>query len=174
MLKPSRVAVAAKYKDKKTVKTEDGGETTVYEYSEGQIQHRHREKAKKLEGLRQSIDKLRTQVKQDLKSKDADTRLTALAVAVIDETCERPGNDESAEERGHFGVTTLQKRHVSFSSGKAILKYTGKSGVDHEKTVEDKAAVAELKKALEGKKEDDLVFCDGDDCTVRALSLIHI
>jgi DNA topoisomerase-1 len=160
--------VSAKYKDKKKIKTEDGGEATVYEYSEGQVEHRHREKAKKLEGLRKSIDKLRDHVKQDLKSEDADTRLTALAVAVIDETCERPGNDESAEDRGHFGVTTLQKRHVSFSSGKAILKYTGKSGVDHEKTVEDKKAVAELKKAIEGKKDDDLVFCDGDDCTIRA------
>ena len=151
-MREDRRAVA-KYKDKKEVPKTDGeGTTTVYEYSEGQVEHRHREKAKKLEGLRQSIDKLRDHVKQDLKSEDADTRLTALAVAVIDETCERPGNDESAEERGHFGVTTLQKRHVSFSSGKAILKYTGKSGVDHEKTVEDKAAVAELKKALEGKK----------------------
>jgi predicted secreted protein len=160
--------VAAKYKDKKKIKTEDGEETTVYEYSEGQVDHRHREKAKKLEGLRQSIDELRKKVKKDLGSDDPDVRLTALAVAVIDETCERPGNDESAEERGHFGVTTLQKRHVSFSGGKAVLKYTGKSGVDHEKTVEDSKAVAELKKALKGKKGDDLVFCDGDDCTIRA------
>ena len=106
----SESRVAAKYKDKKEVPKTDGeGTTTVYEYSEGQVEHRHREKAKKLEGLRQSIDELRTKVKEDLGSDDPDTSLTALAVAVIDETCERPGNDESAEERGHFGVTTLQK-----------------------------------------------------------------
>ena len=38
--------VAARYKNKKKVKNKDGEETTVYEYSDKQIEHRNREKRK--------------------------------------------------------------------------------------------------------------------------------
>ena len=130
--------IEAKYQDKKEVpKAEGSGTTTVYEYSEGQVQHRHTEKAKKVEKLRQSIGNLRTQYKKDLNAEDPKERRLARGVALIDQTCERPGNEESAEERGHFGITTLQARHISFKGSKAVLSYTGKSGVKHTKDVED-------------------------------------
>lgn len=146
---------AAKFKDKKEVPKADGkGTTTVYEYSEGQVQHRNREKAKKVEKLRGSIDKLRAQVKKDLKSKDEKTRMQALCVGLMDETYERVGNDESAKD-GHFGVTGWKVKHLTFSGGKATLKYVGKSGVSHSKVVSDKALVAALKEAAEDKGEND-------------------
>lgn len=161
--------VAAKYKNKKQVDKADGsGKTTVYEYSKGQVDHRNREKAKRIEGLKGNILKLRSKVQSDLTSDDPKTRLTALAISLMDETCERVGNDESAEERGHFGVTTLQAKHVKINGGKATLSYTGKSGVKHSKTVENSKAVSALKKALNGKSGSDTILCDGDDCTVRA------
>lgn len=184
MIDPSRVAsrhasegqfktaaarVAAKYQNKKQVDKADGsGKTTVYEYSKGQVDHRNREKAKRIEGLKGNISKLRSKVKSDLTNDDPKTRLTALAISLMDETCERVGNDESAEERGHFGVTTLQAKHVKINGGKATLTYTGKSGVKHSKTVENSGTVSALKKALKGKSGDDTILCEGDDCIVRA------
>lgn len=143
--------VAARYKGKKT--TDKGN--VVYMYSEGQIARRNAEKAKRLEGLRSNIDKLRTQVKKDLKSSDLNTRLTALVVGLIDETYERVGNDESAED-GHYGVTGWTKKHVSFGKGKATIKYVGKAGVKHEKTVADKAVLQALRDAYDA--------CSGDGC----------
>ena len=161
--------VAAKYKNKKQVDKADGsGKTTVYEYSKGQVDHRNREKAKRIEGLKGNILKLRSKVQSDLTSDDPKTRLTALAISLMDETCERVGNDESVKERGHFGVTTLQAKHVKINGGKATLSYTGKSGVKHSKTVENSKTVSALKKALNGKSGTDTILCDGDDCTVRA------
>ena len=161
--------VAAKYKNKKQVEKADGsGKTTVYEYSKGQVDHRNREKAKRIEGLKGNILKLRSKVQSDLTSDDPKTRLTALAISLMDETCERVGNDESVKERGHFGVTTLQAKHVKINGGKATLSYTGKSGVKHSKTVENSKTVSALKKALNGKSGTDTILCDGDDCTVRA------
>ena len=161
--------VAAKYKNKKQVDKADGsGKTTVYEYSKGQVDHRNREKAKRIEKLKRQISSLRTKVKSDLKSVDPKTKLTALAVALMDETCERVGNDESVKERGHFGITTLQAKHVKINGSTATLSYKGKSGVSHKKTVSDAATVKALKEAIEGKSGSDTILCEGDDCTVRA------
>ena len=159
---PMKVA-EGKYKEKKEVPKADGkGTTTVYVYSEKQIEHRHREKAKRYEGLSKDIEKLRKQVTKDIDSDDPKTRLTALAIGLIDATFERVGNDGSADD-GHFGVTGWLKKHVTFGKGKATIKYVGKSGVDHEKVVDDAKLVKALKGCCEDKKPDDALLSFGAD-----------
>ena len=154
----SAARVAAKFQKKKEVPKADGsGTTTVYEYSEKQVQHRHREKAKKIEGLRKSIGKLRTKARKDMASDDPKTAHAALAVVLMDETYERVGNAESAKE-GHYGVTGWQIEHVSFSGGSATIRYTGKSGVDHEKKVTNAQVVKALRAAAKGKKKGECVL----------------
>jgi DNA topoisomerase I len=137
--------VAARYKNKKVLDTG----TVVYEYSDQQVARRNNQKADRIEKLRKSLDGLRKKVNSDLGSSNQKTKLTALVVALIDHTYERVGNDESAEERGHFGVTGWQKQHVSIGNGKATIKYTGKSGVKHEKVVDDKKILPALKAAYD-------------------------
>lgn len=164
---PASVRVAAKYKSKKEVPTKGGDTKTVYEYSDAQVAHRHREKAKKVESLRKGIDKIRSQAKKDLKSDDPKTRLTALAVLLIDQTYERTGNEDTAEESGRFGVTSWRTKHVKINGNTAIIKYNGKSDVSQEKKVTDPAVVSALKAATKGKKGEERVFCEGEDCTVK-------
>jgi len=162
--------VAARYKSKKKVKT-DGGEMTVYEYSDRQIAHRDKKKAERIEKLRKSIGKLRTRVKKDMKSSDPETSMTALVVALIDETHERVGNDGSAKD-GHFGVTGWKKKHVSFGSGGVTIAYTGKSGVDHEKKVTDAGIKQALRNAYEAcdKDGDDLFSGDWGSVTAEKVN----
>lgn len=156
--------VAARYKQKKQVPKADGkGKTTVYMYSEKQIARRNADKAKRLESLRKNIGNLRTKVKRDLKSSDPERYLTALAVALIDHTYERVGNEESAEERKHYGVTGWRKSHVSFGKGHATIKYTGKSGVQQNKKVTDKAILTALRNAYEACSDDDGSLFDHED-----------
>ena len=158
----------SKYQEKKKVPKADGnGTTTVYVYSERQVQNRNRDKAERIEKLRGKIDGLRKKVYTDITSDDAKTRLTALAVALMDETYERVGNEGSAEERDHYGVTTWQKKHVTMGKGKATIKYVGKSGVDHTKEVTNAKVLTALKKALEGKGKNDSIF-DGEESRVQA------
>lgn len=142
--------VAARYHEKK--KLESGN--TVYVYSPQQVSRRNNEKADRIEKFKSSLGKLRSKVEKDLKSKDIKTKLTALVVALIDHTYERVGNDDSAEERGHFGVTGWQKQHVSLGKGKAVIKYTGKSGVKHEKVVDDSKILPALKAAYDSVEKD--------------------
>ncbi len=163
--------VAAKYKSKKKVKTKDGDDMVVYEYSDRQIANRDKKKAERIDQLTKSIGKLRTKYKKDLTAKDPETRLTALVVALIDDTYERVGNEESAKD-GHFGVTGWRKKHVSFGSGGATIKYVGKSGVKHEKTVSDPAIKKALKSAHDdAKKDSDGLFSwDGGKVTATAVN----
>ena len=146
---------SAKYKDKKEVKTKDGDKTTVYEYSDRQVNKRHKEKSKKVEKIRQNIDDLEKKIYQDLKSKE--NKMVALAVALINHTYERVGNDESASN-GHYGVTGWKKKHLSFKGGTATLKYTGKSGVRHEKEITNKKLVSALKEISKGLSKEDCLL----------------
>jgi hypothetical protein len=148
-LDETSLRVAARYKNKKVLDTG----TVVYEYSDQQVARRNNQKADRIEKLRTSLTNLRKKVNSDLRSSDQKTKLTALVVALIDHTYERVGNDESAEERGHFGVTGWPKQHLSIGKGKATIKYTGKSGVKHEKVVDDPKILPALKAAYDSVEE---------------------
>lgn len=145
--------VAARYKSKKTVKTKDGDEMTVYEYSDRQVADRNRGKAERIEKLRKSMDRLRTRVRRDVKSADEKARDAAAAVALMDETFERVGNPESAKE-GHFGVTTWRVKQITFGKGGATIRYVGKSGVDQKKKI-SAALASVLRKIVADKKPGD-------------------
>lgn len=147
----------AKYKEKKTIKDKDGKDMIVYEYSDRQVNKRHKEKSEKVEKIRKTIGDLERQVLKDLKKED--TRQVALAVALINHTYERVGNDESASN-GHYGVTGWKKKHLSFKGSKAVLSYTGKSGVRHTKEVDDKALVSALRDISKGKEGDEELLGD--------------
>jgi hypothetical protein len=124
---------------------------------------RRRKKTEALRRLADKIQGLRQKVTQDLKSDDEKVRLTALAVALIDRTAERVGNEESAEN-GHFGVTGFLKSHIAVDGNTIHLKYVGKSGVDHDKQFTDETVAKVVKECLDRCKGDDspvLVTSDG-------------
>jgi DNA topoisomerase-1 len=162
-MEPLVRSVVAKYKAKK--KTESGN--TVYIYGPRQVAERNKEKAQRIEAFRTNVEKLRKKVKSDLRSDEPDTKLTALAVALIDHTYERVGNDESAEN-GHYGVTGWTKKHVSFGRSNATIKYVGKSGVSHNKKVTDKSIISALRDAYEAVEGDDSCLFEYDGGCVDA------
>lgn len=145
-------------------KKEDSGNIT-YIYTEKHVEKRNKDKMAKLKKLNKSMSKLRAQVRKDLKDSDPQKQHTALAVAIIDETYTRVGNAESAKDMKHYGLTTWLVKHVSFSGGKATIKYVGKAGVDQKKTVSEKPVVVLLKKMCEGNKKGDRLF-EGEDYSV--------
>lgn len=146
-----RVARArARYQNKKVIENKDGEERSIYTYGPRQVGNRNKQKAERIEKLRKSIAALRKKVRADLSAKDANRRAVALAVALMDETYERPGNEGSAED-GHFGVTTWQPRHVTFGSNQATIRYVGKSGVRQEKIVKTPSVLKALRAACKDK-----------------------
>jgi len=87
------------------------------------------------------LPSIRAKVKRDLAVNTGadvqrDTVLAAI-VRLLDTTLVRVGNDEYARSNGSFGLTTLRKRHVDIQGSQLRLRFRGKSGVQHDVTLED-------------------------------------
>jgi hypothetical protein len=108
-------------------------------------------KKNKIETLTQNIQSLRYNISTSLKSEDEKEFLTALAIALIDKTGERVGN-ETSEAVDHRGITGLRKKHIKIEGNKVYLDYTGKSGVDHETCFTDEKLANALKQAIANSK----------------------
>jgi len=131
-------------------------------------QARRQKKTRSVRKLAEQISSLRNRVTRDLKSDDERTKLTAFAVALMDKTAERVGNDESAEN-GHFGVTGWRSKHVTIDGDKVTLKYMGKSGVDHDKSFTDKTLAGIMKECKERcKGKEDCILVGGDGFRIKA------
>lgn len=112
------------------------------------IEARWRKKKHRIMELSHGIRRLRTNVSRDInQGEDEKKFLTALVIAVMLETAERIGNDDSADN-GHFGVTGFSKSNISISGNTVTLDYVGKSGVQHEKCFTNERVAKALKRAI--------------------------
>jgi DNA topoisomerase I len=68
-------------------------------------------------------------------------RAAATAVRLLDLGYFRIGSDAYADENGSFGLTTLERRHVTRHRGKLIFCFIGKSGVEHCIEIDDPLSV---------------------------------
>ena len=126
-------------------------------------QRRREKKTKAVRHLATQISKLRRRLTKDMKSDDEKTRLTALAVALMDRTAERVGNESSAKD-GHVGVTGFKNSQMTIDGNTVTFKYTGKSGVKHEKQFTDQLMAKLLKECqgnCKGKNSPILTTADG-------------
>jgi DNA topoisomerase IB len=64
-------------------------------------------------------------------------RARAVAVRLLDLGYFRIGSDVYADENGSFGLTTLEKRHVSKRDGMLLFRFEGKSGIEHVIEIDD-------------------------------------
>lgn len=135
--------------------------------AEKEQSRRREKKVCSLRTLATSITGLRRRVNQDLKSDDEKTRLTALAVAIIDKTAERVGNDDSAKD-GHFGVTGFKPSHIEVEGSKVRLTYVGKSGVKHEKEFSDKTVAKLVSECCERNKGKSRLLTTSDGFEIKA------
>ena len=131
-------------------------------------QVRRKKKTESVRKLAQQIHKLRRKLTTDMKSDDEKVRLTALAIALMDKTAERVGNEQSAKE-GHVGVTGFKNNQIDVNGNTISLKYTGKSGVKQEKQFSDRL-MAKILKECKGncKDKNSPVLVTADGFKVRA------
>jgi DNA topoisomerase IB len=86
-------------------------------------------------------------------------RACAVAVRMLDLGYFRIGNDVYAEENGSFGLTTLQRRHVRRQGDALAFCFVGKSGVEHQVTIDDPATVeaVEVMRRRRGPADEELL-----------------
>jgi DNA topoisomerase-1 len=64
-------------------------------------------------------------------------KVIAAVVRLLEKTFIRVGNDEYARDNHSFGLTTMRDGHVRLSGAKVRFLFRGKSGIEHELTLED-------------------------------------
>jgi len=76
-----------------------------------------------------------------------EAKVLAVIVSLLAETGIRVGNEEYARSNGSYGLTTLRDRHVTFlREGRAVLRFRGKSGQEHEARIDDARLVRILRR----------------------------
>ncbi len=66
-------------------------------------------------------------------------KVIAVIIMLLDSTRIRIGNEEYARTNKSYGLTTLRNRHVKFlREGRALLRFRGKGGTDHEVRIDDR------------------------------------
>jgi len=71
-------------------------------------------------------------------------RADAVAVRLLDLGYFRIGSDIYADTNGSFGLTTLEKRHVSKDKDHLVFRFEGKSGIEHSIEIDDPALLEVL------------------------------
>jgi len=149
----------------KKVKT-DSGEVRIYD--DAHVKKRWKRKVEHINSLKRNLPKLQKKYREDLKSDDPKQRALATAVAVLDMTAMRVGNDGSVDEFGTFGATTLKKKHVKVSGSKVTFKFLGKKQVDQQFSLSDAVVARSIKELLAGKTGNDFLFEYDDGKRIRA------
>jgi DNA topoisomerase-1 len=68
----------------------------------------------------------------------------AVAVRLLDLGYFRIGNDVYTDANGSFGLTTMLREHVSRTKDGLRFTFTGKSGIEHDITIDDPSAIDAL------------------------------
>lgn len=125
----------------------DGKNKKQYFYSSEWVQQRKTEKSERLEFFSSKLRKLKFTLNKDLQKPIGDKDNTmAHMIKIVEISCIRIGNKKYMDQNDSFGLTTLQKKHVSFSSGAANLSFAGKHKVLQNIVIEEKPIVDFLKK----------------------------
>ncbi|HVR41019.1 MAG TPA: DNA topoisomerase IB [Thermoanaerobaculia bacterium] len=137
---------------------------TQYLYHSRFRAQREEEKFQRVVEFGESLPKLRRRVRADLKRDDRQ-RLLAAIVRLIDQGFFRIGNERSAKSESTYGLTTIQRRHVTIDKDVLSFDYVGKWRKKHQRAIRDRdvaAIVAPLKQAHGGK-----LFVDVQDRQVN-------
>ncbi|WON74745.1 DNA topoisomerase IB [Nitrosospira sp. Is2] len=91
----------------------------------------------------EALPRLRQCLQKDLRQRGLPRKkVVAAIVSLLDSTRVRIGNLSYARDNNSFGLTTLRKRHLAFINGRhVLLRFRGKSGVEHEVRIDDRRIV---------------------------------
>jgi DNA topoisomerase IB len=135
-----------------------------YLYHERWRVHRDRLKFDSMIGFGRALPVLRRRVSGDLDGEGlAETKVLACAVRLLDLGFFRVGSEDYAERNDSYGLSTIQKRHVSVGPREAVFDYQAKSGQHRVQSISDPdllPLLGELKRRR-GAGENLLAYRDG-------------
>jgi len=130
----------------------DGSGKTQYIYHPLFIQLTTSDKFSRINDFISNLPKINKKIDKDLHSKDEKTFLIAFMFLVLQKTYIRIGNECYAKNNDTYGLTTLQKRHISIEEDDITIKFKGKRSILFKVTFKNKYISKVLRKLLNNCK----------------------
>lgn len=125
----------------------------------------------RLPAFAKALPRLHRQIEADLSQPGADRdKVLAASVRLLELTLIRVGNAQYARQNRSYGLTTLQKRHLTIDGVALRFTFRGKSGVDHQVSIHDRrlATVARALRELPGQTL--FKYCDAQGAVHQVTS----
>jgi DNA topoisomerase-1 len=121
-----------------------------------------------------ALPRIRARVARDLNLPGMPCdKVIAAIVQLLDTTLIRIGSVEYARENQSYGLTTLRKKHVKIEAGQLRFRFRGKSGIEHDVTVNNPRVKRIVRRCAELPGHDLFQYLD-DDGTRRTVGSADI
>jgi DNA topoisomerase-1 len=109
-----------------------------YRYHPQWREMRDVDKFGRMAAFSQALPKIRARVVRDLaRSGMPREKVVAAVVHLLDTTLVRIGSVEYARDNQSYGLTTLRKKHVTIRASEVRFRFAGKSGIEHDVTIDN-------------------------------------
>jgi len=134
-----------------------------YRYHPQWRETRDADKFGRMAAFGRALPKIRARVARDL-ARDGMPREKVIAAVVhlLDTTLIRIGSVEYARDNQSYGLTTLRKKHVKIRAGEVRFRFAGKSGIEHDVSVDDARVKRIVRKCAELPGHDLFQYIDDD------------
>jgi len=124
-----------------------------YRYHPGWQTLRETTKYERMAAFGAALPRIRARVNRDLRLPGIQrNKVLATVVKMLDTTLIRIGGAEYARDNHSYGLTTLRKKHLQHlrpQAGQMRLKFSGKSGIEHDVTVRDRRIVRVVRRCMD-------------------------
>jgi len=121
-----------------------------YRYHDDWTALRDANKYSQLVAFGDALPKIRRAVDKHLAEPGlSECKVLAAVVRLLETTLIRIGTPEYARDNKSYGLTTLRRRHISMAGQKMRFRFKGKSGVEHDVTINDRRIASVMKRCME-------------------------
>jgi DNA topoisomerase-1 len=134
-----------------------------YRYHPRWRETRDADKYERMAEFGRALPKIRARVARDLKLPGMPVDMVvATIVQLLDTTLVRIGSAEYARDNQSYGLTTLRKKHVKIEAGQLRFRFRGKSGIEHDVTIDNPRIKRIVRRCAELPGHDLFQYLDED------------
>ncbi len=134
-----------------------------YRYHPRWRETRDANKYDRMQAFGEALPKIRARATRDLELPGMPRdRLVATVVRLLDTTLVRVGSVEYARDNRSYGLTTLRKRHLEVKSGQVRFRFRGKSGIEHDVSIDDPRVARIVRRCMDLPGQELFQYVDDD------------
>ncbi|MFT4067478.1 MAG: DNA topoisomerase IB [Paraburkholderia sp.] len=134
-----------------------------YRYHPRWRETRDADKYERMAEFGRALPRIRARVARDLKQPGMPgDKVIAAIVPLLDTTLVRIGSVEYARDNQSYGLTTLRKKHVKIEAGQLRFRFRGKSGIEHDVTIDNPRLKRIVRRCAELPGHDLFQYLDED------------